>query len=170
MILPVGLCRFFQKVIILVSDLDNLFSNKSQCLHQVTLNNMMCRLDQIKACTIMSHSLMQISHRCHHPWFWRQCASNSSIFVPFVKELAHWSSEAIGTTTMSPCFTYCQKWWCLVVICFIHGQYLGLLAISKAPELSSNTWQCTWRAIISSVSAERQIPSSGWSGVYTLVD
>ena len=75
----------------------------------------------------------------HHPmivWRWRLKGSSDN---GLVNKSAGWSSDEIFWRIISPFSTRHLKWWSLLWICLVWGLNLNSLAISKAPELSSNT-------------------------------
>jgi len=55
---------------------------------------------------------------------------------------AIWSSVETWVIVTNFKRTCSWKWWYTLLMCLVRGRILGILAISNAPMLSSNNWQC----------------------------
>jgi len=81
------------------------------------------------------------------PMMVSQCFWSIVAIMGWVSISAGWSSEWVAWMVMSPCSTWCQKWWYWTFRCLVLGRILYVVAISNAPLLSSNTQQWTFGVI-----------------------
>ena len=79
----------------------------------------------------------------YHPMIDLLCLVKAASFKCFVSTFARWSCVRTLWIEILLLSTYWRKWWYLINICFVRGQYLCSRAISRAPILSSNTLQWT---------------------------
>ena len=88
---------------------------------------------------------------------------------PFVNWSAICSDVFIGLIEMKPLETRSRKWWYFITMCFVRGLYLGFVANSSAPLLSSNNVQFYFTVYFSSPNIDAI--SSIWSinGIKSLI-